>query len=102
MSLKMILSGLEMSSICILKSPSSIMLLYLDISTMSNSVISSRNIVVVIPSVGGGWYNPIRCIGMLFAMVFHTVYSMAGVFPCSSCCMFSDFLYISAMPPPFF
>ena len=32
---------------------------------MSNSVILSWNIVLVIPSVGGGWYNPIRCIGVI-------------------------------------
>ena len=87
---------------CILKLPSSIMLLYLSISAVSNSVTSSSNFVVVIPSVGGEWYNPIRCNGVLFAMVFHTAYSMVGVFPCSSCCTFNDFLCTSAMPPPFF
>ena len=52
MSLKMILSGLEVSAICILQLPNSIML-YLGITAMSNSLISSRNIVVVIPSVSG-------------------------------------------------
>ena len=67
-SLQMILSRMEMSSLCILKLPSSIVLLYLGISAMSNSVISSRNIVVVIPLVGSRWYNPIRCIGVLYAI----------------------------------
>ena len=60
------------------------MLLYLGISAVSNSVISSRDIVVIVPSVGGGWYNPIRCIGVLFAMVFHNAYLMAGLFSCLS------------------
>ena len=54
MSLKMVLSGLEVSSVCILKSPSSVMLLHLGISSVSKSVTLSRNIAVVIPLAGGG------------------------------------------------
>ena len=98
--LKMILSALLMSSMCVLKLPYSSMLLYLGMSVMSNFIISSRNIVVVVPFVDGGWCRPIRCIGVLYAMVFHTTYSMVGVFPCSSCFVFSDFLCTSAIPPP--
>ena len=54
-------SGSSLLSMCMLKSPRIMMFLCLAFTSVSRSVSSSRNIVLVIPSCVccGGWYIPI-------------------------------------------